>query len=126
MCMQQHLSSSGGCTSAQIDGYCAPTAAAGTAAPSWSGPDIRSRHGNGWPMLSIDGEPAPAQWLVVHSLGDAGNASSPPHTAFDIQVASAASAGIRFVEMPLTGDCCVESELLGGEQVIGVDVEVIV
>ena len=63
-------------------------------AQSWSGPKVEVEHGNGWPMLRIDGEPAPAQWLVVHGLSP-GNSSTPPYTAFDIQIASAASAGIR-------------------------------
>ena len=76
--------------------------------PSWSGPDVKVVHRNGWPLLTIDGAPGPAQWLVPHSL-DAGNASTPPYTAFDIQVAGAAAAGIRLVEMKMTGDCCIET-----------------
>ena len=82
-------------------------------AQGWSGPKVEVEHGNGWPMLRIDGEPAPAQWLVVHGMSP-GNASTPPYTAFDIQIAGAASAGIRLVEVGLTGDCCIESSQATG------------
>ena len=87
---------------------------------AWSGPEVKAVHGRaGLPMLTIDGQAAPAHWLVVHSLGDAGNVSTPPYTAFDIQIAGAASAGIRLVEMPLTGDCCLETQTVDRQQITG-------
>ena len=94
-------------------------AAAAAADMPWSGPEVKVAHRNGWPLLTIQGQLVPAQWFVAHSLGDAGNKSSPPTTAFDVQIAGAATAGIRLVEMPITGGCCLETQVMGGQQVTG-------